>query len=175
MTASTGRRAYEAEYPPTPRTAWRLGRPPAGGLGITRNPGPPSRHIWHPARPPLRHPGGPGEGGAVTSCGDRRPGNDGPGHRPGRGRPPGRRGRRPGRQAPDPRLAHRASAGRPRGRRRARWEAGLAARNQFERDAYAVLENDVAAGANRLARQGKRASEMEAAMTKEAENREAGS
>ena len=58
---------------------------------------------------------------------------------------------------------------------RARWEAGLGARKTFERDAYAVLENDVAAGGNRLARQGKRASEMEAAMTKEAENREAGS
>ena len=58
---------------------------------------------------------------------------------------------------------------------RARWEAGRPARNTFERDAYRVLENDVAAGGNRLARQGKRASEMEAAMTKEAENREAGS
>ncbi len=57
---------------------------------------------------------------------------------------------------------------------RERWQAGLAARNQFERDAYASIENYVAAGANRLARQGKRASEMEAAMAKEAENREAG-
>jgi hypothetical protein len=57
----------------------------------------------------------------------------------------------------------------------ARWEAGLAARNTFERDAYRVLENDVAAGANRLARQGKRATAMEAAMTAEAKNKEAGS
>ena len=57
----------------------------------------------------------------------------------------------------------------------ARWEAGLAARNTFERDAYLSIENDVAAGANRLARQGKQATAMEAAMTREAENKEAGS
>ena len=57
---------------------------------------------------------------------------------------------------------------------RARWEAGLPARNQFERDAYDSIENGVAAGMNRLERQGKQATAMEAAMTKEAENREAG-
>jgi len=57
---------------------------------------------------------------------------------------------------------------------RARWEAGLPARNTFERDAYLAIENDVAAGANRLARQGKQASEMEAAMSAAAEP-EAGS
>lgn len=52
---------------------------------------------------------------------------------------------------------------------RARWETGQPARNQFERDTYLHLENDVAAGANRLARQGKQAMAMEAAMTAEAE------
>jgi hypothetical protein len=58
---------------------------------------------------------------------------------------------------------------------RARWEAGLPARNTFERDAYASIENSVAAGMNRLAWHGKQASEMEAAMTKKAESKEAGS
>ena len=58
---------------------------------------------------------------------------------------------------------------------RARWHAGRPARNTFERDAYDSIENSVAAGMNRLARHGKQASGMEAAMTKEAENREAGS
>src|SRR5450755_2297767 len=58
---------------------------------------------------------------------------------------------------------------------RERWHAGQPARNTFERDAYATFENDVAAGMNRLAWHGRRASEMEAAMTKEAENKEAGS
>jgi hypothetical protein len=58
---------------------------------------------------------------------------------------------------------------------RERWHAGQPARNAFERDVYAVLENDAAAGMNRLERQGKQASQMEAAMTKEAANREAGS
>ncbi len=58
---------------------------------------------------------------------------------------------------------------------RDRWQAGLPARNQFERDAYASIKNDdVAAGANRLARYGKQATAMEAAMTREAENKEAG-
>ena len=58
---------------------------------------------------------------------------------------------------------------------RGRWHAGQPARNAFERDAYAVFENDAAAGMNRLERQGKQAAAMEAAMTKEAANREAGS
>jgi hypothetical protein len=58
---------------------------------------------------------------------------------------------------------------------RARWHDGQPARNAFERDVYAVLENDAEAGMNRLTRQGKQASALEAAMTKEAENREAGS
>ena len=58
---------------------------------------------------------------------------------------------------------------------RERWHAGQPARNAFERDVYAVLENDAAAGMNRLERQGKQATAMEAAMTKEAENKEAGS
>lgn len=57
---------------------------------------------------------------------------------------------------------------------RARWHAGQPARNPFERDTYAVLENDAAAGMNRLERQGRQAAAMEAAMTKEAANREAG-
>lgn len=56
-----------------------------------------------------------------------------------------------------------------------RWHAGQPARNAFERDTYAVLENNAAAGMNRLERQGKQATAMEAAMTKEAANREAGS
>jgi hypothetical protein len=66
----------------------------------------------------------------------------------------------------------------PAGRERAarqRWHDGQPARNAFERDVYAVLENDAEAGMNRLARQGKQASALEAAMTKEAANREAGS
>ena len=58
---------------------------------------------------------------------------------------------------------------------RERWHAGQPARNAFERDVYAVLENDAAAGMNRLERQGKQAAAMEAEMTKEAANREAGS
>ena len=58
---------------------------------------------------------------------------------------------------------------------RERWHAGQPARNAFERDVFAVLENDAAAGMNRLERQGKQAAAMEAAMTKEAANREAGS
>jgi len=45
---------------------------------------------------------------------------------------------------------------------RERWHAGQPARNTFERDVYAVLENDAAAGMNRLARQGKQAAVMEA-------------
>ena len=52
---------------------------------------------------------------------------------------------------------------------------GQPARNAFERDVFAVLENDAAAGMNRLERQGRRATAMEAAMTKEAEGKEAGS
>ena len=58
---------------------------------------------------------------------------------------------------------------------RARWHAGQPARNAFERDTFAVLENDARAGMNRLERQGMRASRMEAAMAKEAANKEAGS
>ena len=58
---------------------------------------------------------------------------------------------------------------------RARWEAGLPARNPFERVTYAVLENAATAGMNRLERQGKQAAGMEAAMAKEADNKEAGS
>lgn len=58
---------------------------------------------------------------------------------------------------------------------RERWHAGQPARNAFERDVFAVLENDAAAGMNRLERQGRRATAMEAAMTKEAEGKEAGS
>jgi len=57
---------------------------------------------------------------------------------------------------------------------RARWQAGLPARNQFEKDTYLAIENDVAAGMNRLARHGKQATAMEAAMTREAESKEAG-
>jgi hypothetical protein len=59
---------------------------------------------------------------------------------------------------------------------RERWHGGQPARNQYERDAYASLENnEVRAGMNRLERQGKQAAAMEAAMTAEAENKEAGS
>ena len=58
---------------------------------------------------------------------------------------------------------------------RERWHAGQPARNAFERDTYAVLEHDAAAGMNRLERQGKQAAAMEAAMTKEAADQEAGS
>lgn len=57
---------------------------------------------------------------------------------------------------------------------RERWHAGQPARNQYERDAYASLENEVRAGMNRLERQGKQAAAMEAAMTAaEAEGKEA--
>jgi hypothetical protein len=45
----------------------------------------------------------------------------------------------------------------------ARWQAGLPARNTYERDAYASIEANLAAGMDRLARLGKQASEMEAA------------
>ena len=47
---------------------------------------------------------------------------------------------------------------------RERWHAGQPARNAFERDVYFVLENDAAAGMNRLERLGKQASQMEADM-----------
>ena len=57
---------------------------------------------------------------------------------------------------------------------RERWHAGQPACNAFERDTYAVLENDAAAGMNRLERQGRQAAAVEAAMTKEAGNKEAG-
>jgi hypothetical protein len=43
----------------------------------------------------------------------------------------------------------------------ARWHAGLPARNTFERDAYAAIEANLAAGMNRLARLGKQATERE--------------
>jgi hypothetical protein len=56
---------------------------------------------------------------------------------------------------------------------RERWHAGQPARNQYERDAYASLENEVRAGMIRLERQGKQASQMEAAMAAAAD-REAG-
>ena len=56
----------------------------------------------------------------------------------------------------------------------ARWQAGLPARNTFERDAYASLENQVAAGMNHLGHLGRQASQMEAAMAAETET-EAGS
>ena len=62
--------------------------------------------------------------------------------------------------------------------RRQRGNAGTPAqpaRNAFERDVYLVLENDAAAGMNRLERQGRQAAAMEAEMAKEAANREAGS
>jgi len=52
---------------------------------------------------------------------------------------------------------------------RERWHAGQPARNQYERDAYASIENEVRAGMNRLERQGKQAAQMEAAMTAEPE------
>ena len=58
---------------------------------------------------------------------------------------------------------------------RERWHAGQPARNTFERDVYAQMEHEVLTGMNRLERQGKRAAAMEAAMAKEAANREAGS
>ena len=58
---------------------------------------------------------------------------------------------------------------------RERWHAGQPARNAFERDTYIVLEHEAAAGMNRLERQGKQATVMEAAMAKEAANREPGS
>ena len=45
----------------------------------------------------------------------------------------------------------------------------------FERDVYLVMEHQARAGMNRLERQGKQATAMEAAMTKEAEGKEAGS
>jgi len=56
----------------------------------------------------------------------------------------------------------------------ARWQAGLPARNTYERDAYASIENRIAAGMNHLARLGSQATRMEAAMAAEAET-EAGS
>lgn len=56
----------------------------------------------------------------------------------------------------------------------ARWEAGLPARNQFERDHFAELEVRADAGMKHLERLGKQASAMEAAMAAEAEA-EAGS
>ena len=58
---------------------------------------------------------------------------------------------------------------------RERWHAGQPARNPFERDVYLVMEHQARAGMNRLERQGKQATAMEAAMTKEAEGKEAGS
>ena len=66
----------------------------------------------------------------------------------------------------------------PAGRERAareRWHAGQPARNAFERDVYAQMEHEALTGMNRLERQGKRAAAMEAAMAREAANREAGS
>ena len=57
---------------------------------------------------------------------------------------------------------------------RERWHAGQPARNTFERDTYAVLENQARTGMNRLIAQGKQASAMEAAMVSR-EDREAGS
>lgn len=56
----------------------------------------------------------------------------------------------------------------------ARWEAGLPARNQFERDHFASIEANLTAGMNHLNRLGKQASAMEAARAAEAET-EAGS
>jgi len=47
---------------------------------------------------------------------------------------------------------------------RARWHAGQPARNQFERDTYAVLEHNAAAGMTRRERLGKQASQVEASM-----------
>lgn len=43
-----------------------------------------------------------------------------------------------------------------------RWQAGLPARNQFERDAYRAIENDVEAGDQWLTDIGKRAAQAEA-------------
>ena len=45
---------------------------------------------------------------------------------------------------------------------RERWHAGQPARNTFERDVYAVLENDAAAGMHRLERQAQQAAGREA-------------
>lgn len=50
----------------------------------------------------------------------------------------------------------------------ARWEAGLPARNQFERDHYTRLEFEVTAGRMYLDRAAERASVMEAAREAEA-------
>ena len=50
----------------------------------------------------------------------------------------------------------------------ARWQAGLPARNAVERDGYAAIEGNLAAGMNHLAWQGREASKMEAARTAEA-------
>ena len=47
---------------------------------------------------------------------------------------------------------------------RERWHAGQPARNAFERDVYAQMEHQALTGMNRLERQGKQASQMEARM-----------
>jgi hypothetical protein len=57
----------------------------------------------------------------------------------------------------------------------ARWEAGLPARNQFERDHFAKLEVHVTAGRMHLDRVAKQASAVEAAREAEAAAAEAGS
>jgi hypothetical protein len=51
----------------------------------------------------------------------------------------------------------------------ARWQAGLPARNLYERDAYAAAEANLAAGMRHLAALGRQASAMEAARAAEAE------
>ena len=51
----------------------------------------------------------------------------------------------------------------------ARWQAGLPARNTYERDAYASIEANLAAGMNHLAWPGKQAAEVEAARAAKAE------
>ena len=56
-----------------------------------------------------------------------------------------------------------------------RWEAGLPARNQFERDHFAKLEVEVTAGRMHLNRVAKQATAMEAAREAEAAAVEAGS
>jgi hypothetical protein len=50
----------------------------------------------------------------------------------------------------------------------ARWEAGLPARNTFERDAFASIEANLTAGMNHLNWLGKQASEMEAGRVRQA-------
>jgi hypothetical protein len=57
----------------------------------------------------------------------------------------------------------------------ARWQAGLPARNQFERDHFAKLEVEVTAGRMHLDRVAKQATAMEAAREAEAAAVEAGS